>query len=120
MQTSEEVKAAIATVLSGRGQITMDGDLCCYHNDGMYCVDYIYSQETAETLNFTELEKNLLKSEEELVEYFEKPEEAAEFYLRVTGGRLLEVYPEHRKPRTDIKKRVAAIEAVALDKDSYF
>jgi hypothetical protein len=89
-----DLRSGIIAVLNGHGQVSRDADLTCYFSEGLFCVDYIYTEETAELLHLTDSERKLVHEDDELIEYFENPEEAADFYLRLTGGRLMEQPPE--------------------------
>ncbi len=114
MSPTETLRSAIITLLSERQQIGMGGDLSCYASDGFYCVDYIYSSETVDFLTLTDREKKTIIDEEELVEYFETPEEAADFYLRLTGGKMAIPSDCNGKKRT-VREKVAS-----YDNDQYF
>ena len=46
-------------------------------------VDYIFSEDTIDKLNITTSQRNVVKEEEGLNEFFETPEEAADFYLKI-------------------------------------
>jgi hypothetical protein len=113
----EELKTAIVTLLKLDQQIGMNGDLCCYaSNDGFFQVDYLYSEETLPLLNLTDREKKTIQEDEELVEVCETAEEAADFYLRLTGG-IMFVAPNTIKSK---KKRTLHNKVAAFDKDMYF
>lgn len=113
---NETLKAAIVTLLKNRQQLNMDCDLCCYpSSDNYYHVDYIYSEESIGALNITERERQLIMDEEELLEIFDTPEEAAEFYLRLCNNNInLGGY------RCNSPKRTIAAKIASYNKDKYF
>src|SRR5271157_2846571 len=87
---THDLKTAIVTLLESGGQLNMDADLACYSTkDGYYFVEYFLDEETVSNLNLTDREKKLLKDEDELMEIFDNAEEAVDFYLRLTGGRMM-------------------------------
>jgi len=115
---SQALKEAIVTVLSQKQQIGMDCDLACYQdNDGFFHVDYLYSEDTVDVLNLDEQQKKIIHDEEELLEIFETPEEAADFYLKLTNGRI-DLCNSYRPKKG--KKRTLEEKVNAFDKDMYF
>jgi hypothetical protein len=118
---STELRAAIITLLENGGQVNMDADLACYSTrDGYYFVEYFLNPDTVDTMNLTAHEKKLLDNEEELMEIFDKPEEAADFYMRLTNGRMIPVpsYCRDKSPKKSIKEKV--VEVKVAEKDDYF
>ena len=117
-----DLRSGIIAVLNGHGQVSRDADLTCYFSEGLFCVDYIYTEETAELLHLTDSERKLVHENDELVEYFDNAEQAADFYLRLTGGSIME--PPDMKHRKCVKQEAEhhqhAMEMLALDKDNYF
>lgn len=116
-----ELRDSIINLLENGGQINMDADLACYStHDGYYFVEYFLSEETVQNLNLTPHEKKLLMDEEELVEVFDNSEEAADFYLRLTNGRMIPVpsYCRYRSPTKTLKDKVAEVKV--SDKEEYF
>ena len=118
---TESLKAAILTLLENGGQLNMDADLACYStHDGYYIVEYFFNEDTVNKLNLTEREKELLKEEEELIEIFDSPEEAVEFFLRLTNGRMIPL-PDNCRNRNGKKTAKERIQEVdAIEKDNYF
>jgi len=115
------LKTAILTLLENGGQLNMDADLACYStHDGYYFVEYFYNEETVGALCLTPHEKKLLEEEEELIEIFDSPEKAVDFYLRLTNGKMIPV-PDHCRNingKKTIKERIQEVKVV--DKDNYF
>jgi hypothetical protein len=123
VQTQEGLKSAIVTLLNRKQEIGMKCDLSCYStHDGFYSVEYILCPETVTLLNLTDRERRTLMDEEELVEIFDNPEDAADFYIRLSGGRLdICSDPQHSNGHNGYhKKRTLKEKAVAYDKDKYF
>lgn len=117
------LKTAIVTLLRRNQQIGMQCDLSCYPtHDGYFFVDYILCKDTVNRLNLDDTQKKTLRDEEELVEIFDTPEEAADFYLRLTGGKIDicsdPCHPTHNGHNG--KKRTLKEKSVAYDKDKYF
>lgn len=118
-----EMKSAIVTLLKRNQQIGMQCDLACYPtHDGFFFVDYILCEETVNSLNLNDKERKILKDEEELIEMFETPEDAADFYLRLTSGKAIcsdqfhaNGHNEHNSKKRTMKEKVAS-----YDKDKYF
>lgn len=121
-QTQDGLKSAIVTLLNRNQEIGMKCDLSCYPtHDGLYQVDYILCDETVDSLNLTDNERKVLMEEEELVEIFDNPEDAAEFYIRVSGGRSdICSDPEHGHGHGFKKKRTFKEKSLAYEKDKYF
>jgi len=118
---TECLKTAILTLLENGGQLNMDADLACYStHDGYYFVEYFYNENTIKSLNLTEHEKKLLEDEEELIEIFDSPEEAIDFYLRLTNGRMIPL-PDHCRNKNDKKTaKDRILEMKTLENDNYF
>jgi hypothetical protein len=120
------LKTAILTLLNNGGQLNMDGDLACYPtHDGYYFVEYFFNEETVDALCLTAQEKNLLEEEEELVEIFDNPEEAVDFYLRLTKGKMHPLPACSCHDKTTIHNRKKTIHeklkvAKIADKEDYF
>lgn len=118
---TECLKTAILTLLENGGQLNMDADLACYStHDGYYFVEYFFNENTVKSLNLTEREKKLLDDEDELIEIFDSPEEAVDFYLRLTNGKMIPL-PDHcrnRNGKKTVKERIQEVEV--LEKDNYF
>jgi hypothetical protein len=117
------LKSAIVTLLEKNQEIGMKCDLSCYPtHDGFFFVDYILTDETVDSLNLTPEERQSLMDEEELVEIFDNAEDAASFYLRLTGGKLdLCSDPEHGQGHNgNHKKRSLKEKVSAFEKDKYF
>lgn len=121
-QTEDGLKSAIVTLLSKNQEIGMKCDLSCYPtHDGFYLVDYILCPETVDFLNLKDEERKVLMDEEELVEMFNTPEEAADFYLRLTGGEMVVCSDAfHANGHSHSKKRSLKDKIEAYDKDKYF
>ena len=123
VEKPEGLKSAIVTLLKRNQQIGMQCDLSCYMtHDGYYHVDYILCWETVGLLNLTEKERKILMDEEELVEIFDNAEEAADFYLRVSGGRtdICSDSQHNNGHNGHSKKRTLKEKSLAYDKDKYF
>ena len=122
LQTQEGLKSAIVTLLIRNQEIGMKCDLSCYPtHDGLFQVDYILCSETVNLLNLTAEERKSLMDEEELVEIFDNAEDAAEFYIRVSGGRSdICSDPAHGKGHGATKKRTFKEKSVSYEKDKYF
>lgn len=127
MANSEDLKTAIVTLLKRNQQIGMQCDLSCYPtHDGFFFVDYILCKDTINRLNLDEQQQKTLKEEEELVEIFDNPEEAADFYLKLTNGKIDicsdPCHPSHNghNGNGNSKKRTLKEKAVAYEKDKYF
>jgi len=118
----EDLKTAIVTLLKRNQQIGMQCDLSCYPtHDGFFFVDYILCKDTVTCLNLDEQQRKTLREEEELVEIFDNPEEAAEFYLQLTGGKIdICSDPCHPSHGHNGKKRTLKEKALAYNKDKYF
>jgi hypothetical protein len=112
-----DLKSAIVTLLKQNQQIGMNGNLCCYYDEGFYCVDYLYSEESSAILNLTDSERKLLRDEDELCEFCDTPEEAADFYLRLTSGKM---FIDPLGYCGNKKKKTAKETAVTAEKDQYF
>jgi hypothetical protein len=116
-ETMDSLKTAIVTLLTNRQQIGMDCDLSCYQtHDDLFFVEYFLNPKTVGELTLTDVERRTLADDEELIEIFMTAEEAADFYLRLTGGRLSIVTPNVGKE----KKRTLKEKVTAHDKDKYF
>jgi hypothetical protein len=117
-----DLKLALLTLLESGGQINMDADLACYSTkDGYYIVEYFLNEETVSSLNLTSQEKKLLKEDEELIEIFDNPEEAVNFYFRLTDGKMIpapDFCRDKSKPKKNIKNKIAEVKVA--DKDKYF
>lgn len=115
-EAMDGLRAAIVMLLKNRQQIGMDCDLSCYQtHDDLFFVEYFLNPRTIGQLTLTEVERKTLMDDEELIEIFSTAEEAADFYLRLTGGRLdIGANIAKEKKRT-LKEKVAA-----HDKDKYF
>lgn len=110
-----DLKTAMVTLLKNGQQIGMDCDLACYPtSDNFYVVDYLYSDDTLAVVNLTDAEFETVMDEEELIEYFETPEEAAEFYLRLSNGKMRITAGRPSNKRTYREK------VKAYDKEKYF
>jgi len=122
MANSDDLKTAIVTLLKRNQQIGMQCDLSCYPtHDGFFFVDYILCEETVSRLNLDANERQILKDEEELVEIFDNAEEAADYYLKLTDGRIdVCSDPCHPTHNGNGKKRTLKEKALAYDKDKYF
>jgi len=118
----EDLKSAMVTLLRSKQQIGMDCDLSCYQTqDGYFQVDYILCEETVHLLHLDEEQERTLVDEEELIEIFETAEEAADFYLKLTGGRMIVCSDEkHGHGHHPTKKRTFKQKALSYDKDRYF
>lgn len=115
-QTMDSLKTAIVTLLKNRQQIGMDCDLACYQtHDDLFFVEYFLNPRTVGQLTLTDTERKTLMGDEELIEIFNTAEEAADFYLRLTGGRL-----EIAGTISKDKKRTLREKVAAHDKDKYF
>lgn len=113
-----ELKTAILTLLENGGQLNMDADLACYStHDGYYFVEYFYNESTIKSLNLTEHEKKLLEDEDELIEIFDSPEEAMEFYLRLTNGKMMPL-PDHCRNRNNKKTVKERLQEKSLEQPS--
>ena len=122
-QTEDGLKSAIVILLESNQEIGMKCDLACYPtHDGFFFVDYILCPETVTLLNLTEKERKMLTDEEELSEMFDKAEDAADFYLRLSNGKLsICSDPYHGNGHNGhSKKRTYKEKALAYDKDKYF
>ena len=121
-QTQEDLKSAIVTLLNSNQEIGMKCDLSCYPtHDGLFQVDYILCEETVDLLDLTDKERKSLMDEEELVEIFDTAEEAAEFYIRISGGRSdICSDPEHGHGHGFKKKRTLKEKSLCYEKDKYF
>ena len=123
LQTEDGLKSAIVTLLNKNQEIGMKCDLSCYPtHDGFFLVDYVLCPETVNLLNLKEQERKVLMEEEELIEMFDTPEEAADFYLRLTGGKMVICSdPSHGNGHDGHSKRRTLKEKIdAYDKDKYF
>lgn len=117
----EELKLAIVTLLKSNQQIGMQCDLSCYPtHDGYFFVDYILCEETVNQLNLNKREWRILKEEEELVEMFDTAEDAADFYLRLTRGKMDICSDPLHSNGHGAKKRTLKDKVAAYDKDKYF
>jgi len=116
-ETMDGLKTAIIILLKNRQQIGMDCDLSCYQtHDDLFFVEYFLNPRTIEELTLTDIERKTLVDDEELIEIFMTAEEAADFYLRITGGRLNIVIPNVSKT----KKRTLKEKVTSHEKDKYF
>lgn len=120
-QTQDGLKSAIVTLLKQNQQIGMQCDLSCYPtHDGFFFVDYVLCKETVGLLNLTDQQRQMIQDEEELVEIFDNPEDAADFYVKLTGGKEICSDPKHGHGHNDKKVRTLKEKTVAYDKDKYF
>jgi hypothetical protein len=116
-ETMDSLKTAIVTLLTNRQQIGMDCDLSCYQtHDDLFFVEYFLNPRTTDELTLTDIQRKTLTDDEELIEIFSTAEEAADFYLQLTGGRLNIVTPNISKD----KKRSLKEKVTAHEKDKYF
>lgn len=114
-ETMDSLKSAIVILLNNKQQIGMDCDLACYQtHDGLFFVEYFLNPRTVGELNLTDIERKTLADDEELIEIFTTAEEAADFYLRLTSGRLTMPIVGKEKKRT-LKEKVEENE-----KEKYF
>jgi hypothetical protein len=122
VEQAENLKSAIVTLLNRNQEIGMKCDLSCYPtHDGLYQVDYILCEETVDSLNLTDKERKSLMDEEELVEIFDNAEDAAEFYIRISGGRSdICSDPAHGRGHGATKKRTFKEKSTSYEKDKYF
>jgi hypothetical protein len=121
MVNSEDLKVAIVTLLKQNQQIGMQCDLSCYPtHDGYFFVDYILCKDTVSRLNLDEKQQKTLRDEEELSEIFDNPEEAADFYIKLTGGKIDVCSDPCHPSHSNIKKRTFKEKSLAYDKDKYF
>lgn len=121
MTTAEDLKTAIVTLLKKNQQIGMQCDLSCYPtHDGFFFVDYVLCKETVGLLNLTDQQRQMVMDEEELVEIFDNPEDAAEFYINLTGGKEICSDAKHKNGHVERKPRTLKEKTVAYDKDKYF
>ena len=123
--TKEGLKSAIITLLESNQEIGMKCDLACYPtHDGFFFVDYILSEKTVDLLDLDDEQKKTLSEEEELIEIFDNAEEAADFYLRLTGGKMTICsdgqHGNGHGHMTNGKKRTLKEKMVAYEKDKYF
>ena len=117
----DELKSAIVTLLKGNQQIGMNCDLACYPDGtGFFWVEYILCKETVGLLNLTDQQKRMVMDEEELIEIFDNPEEAADLYIQLSGGKEICADNAHKRGHKCEKKRTLKEKAVAYDKDKYF
>lgn len=113
-----DFKSTIVTILNSGSGLNMDADLTCYPtHDGFYFVEYFYSEETMPFLDLTDHERTLIMKEEELIEIFDDPEEAADFYLRLSRGNIKALcsYPATKPCKRTLEEKV-----LSFDKDKYF
>lgn len=118
-----ELKSAIVTLLEKNQEIGMKCDLSCYPtHDGYFFVDYILCPETVDLLHLEDQERQMLMEEEELVEMFDSASAAADFYLRLTGGKIgICSDSSHTNGHNgDVTKRTLKEKIEAFDKDKYF
>lgn len=119
--TTESLKSAIVTLLKTNQEIGMRCDLSCYPtHDGFFFVDYILCKETVDQLNLTETERKVLIDEEELSEMFDNADDAAEYYLRLSNGKIICSDPNHGHGHQDMKKRTLKEKSSAYERDKYF
>lgn len=121
------LKSAIVTLLESNQEIGMKCDLSCYPtHDGYFFVDYVYCEETVNLLNLDEQQRQIIKEEEELVEIFDNAPEAADFYLKLSNGKMTICSDAqhghgHSSNVAGVgKKRTLKQKVLAYDKDKYF
>ncbi len=110
---STDLEVAVVALLRSGQQICMDCDLACYPISDGFVVDYLYSEETIDSINLSEKERKTVMDEEELVEYFETPEDAAVFYLKLSNGKL-------KMMGSKSDKRTITEKLKAHNKEKYF
>lgn len=113
VDTQEKVKESIVNLLKAGIQINFDANVSCYQDaEGHFNVEYWLEENAKSCLELTDEQKRMLEEEEELLEVFDEPEPAAEYFLKLWAGTP--------KGREKIEKRCLKQKISNYDKDRYF
>jgi hypothetical protein len=86
-----ELRAAIICILQNGGMVDVAVDLTAYKYGNQYCVEYWYDKNSIDVLNLTAEQRKIIKDDDELLEFFDTPEEATDFCLKISNNRITSV-----------------------------
>lgn len=111
-----DLRDAIIVVLENGGLVDVAADLACFKYGNQYCVEYWYDERTVDLLEVTDSQRKEIRNDEELLEFFETPEEAADFCLKI-GHNLPKDEALMEEP---VGKRTLQQKLASVKKDEYF
>lgn len=83
-QVNPELKQAVVTLLKAGISVDLGADACVIaDSDGHFIVQYFPSDETGRAGGLDECHAKMMDEDDEMDEYFDTPEEAADLFLRI-------------------------------------